>query len=581
MGLRRKIRIGELLVENGVITSDQLETALVEQKKTGRKLGRTFIELGYVGEDEFIDFLSRQLGVPRIDLSGWKFDPELVQRLPESHARRLRAIVLAERADGYLVGMADPTNLFGVDELGRLLKRQVEIAVVREADLLRSIDAFYRRTGEIQSLAHELREELRENEIDVGQLLDSVESADAPVARLLQSIFEDAVQQRASDIHIEPDENVLRIRLRVDGVLQEHVVSEFGIAPALVLRLKLMASLNISEKRLPQDGRFNVRVKSKSIDVRVSTMPIQFGESVVMRLLDQSASQVDLEQIGMPAPLLRRFRALIHQPHGITLVTGPTGSGKTTTLYAALAELNSVEKKIITVEDPVEYRISRINQVQVNPKIQLQFATVLRAALRQDPDIIMVGEMRDQETAEIGVRAAMTGHLVLSTLHTNDAVSTVTRLVEMGIAGHLLAASLRGVLAQRLVRRLCPNCSVEDPLDAQKRSFLLAMAPELRERSFGMGRGCTNCNQTGYRGRLGVFELVELDTAMADGLRSEDLAAYTQAARRQPGFRPLGLYALDRAVAHQTSLDEVIRVAGEVVDPAEATPVEAAPEALA
>ena len=383
------------------------------------------------------------------------------------------------------------------------------------------------------------------------------------MVKLLRTLFEDAVQARSSDIHIEPDETVVRIRQRIDGVLQEQVMKEKRVNAALVLRLKLMAGLNISEKRLPQDGRFNVRVKGRSIDVRVSTMPVQYGESVVMRLLDQSEGLLNLESTGMPPKLLERFRKLIKKPHGLVLVTGPTGSGKTTTLYGALSELNNAEVKIITAEDPVEYRLPRITQVQVNPKIGLEFSSILRSALRQDPDIILVGEMRDQETAEIGLRAAMTGHLVLSTLHTNDSISSAMRLIDMGAEPFLVASSLLGVVAQRLVRRVCDNCKETYEPSQQEQIWLKSfdLAPLDMEAGFVKGRGCYQCSNTGYRGRVGVYEMLEMDEDMLDALRRQDVSDFTRAARRSPLFRPLGQCAMDYALQGVTSLQEVARVA--------------------
>jgi len=561
---KKKIRIGDLLVEHKIISETQLQNALAEQKKSGLKLGRTLIALGYLGEDQLLEFLSRQLQIPFIDLKHYKYKPDTVRLIPETLARRYRVVVLDAAQETVLVGMADPTDIFAYDELARILKRPIREAVVREADLLRTIDQVYRRTEEITSLAEELSEELSETDFDLATLAQGSDVTEAPVVKLLQSIFEDAIQVGASDIHIEPDEFVLRIRQRIDGVLHEQVMKEKRIATALVSRLKLMSGLDISEKRLPQDGRFNIRVKDRSIDVRVATMPIQYGESVVMRLLDQSGGILDLDQVGMPADILQRFRRNIHRPHGMVLVTGPTGSGKTTTLYAALSEVNSPEKKIITVEDPVEYRLPRVNQVQVHTKIGLGFANVLRTALRQDPDIILVGEMRDQETAEIGLRAAITGHLVLSTLHTNDAISTAIRLIDMGIPGYMVATALQAIIAQRLVRRICDSCTAPYTPEAQEqawlRNLLGAQADGLQ---FRRGSGCPHCNNTGYHGRIGVFELLELDQPMADALRRDDSAAFGQAVRANPSFRPLALNALDYAVAGITTLEEVLRVAGE------------------
>lgn len=560
---KKKIRIGDLLVQEDVITEDQLMTALREQKNTGRKLGRTLVEMGYVEEDTLLNILSRQLKVPFVQLRHYQFNNELVKKLPEAMARRFRAIVLAQQGEELLVGMADPLDLVAYDELVRVLKHPVKQAVVRESELLNTLDLVYRRTDEIASLAEELEDELGDDAFDLANLSAESESADAPVVKLLQTLFEDAIQARSSDIHIEPDETVVRIRQRIDGVLQEQVMKEKRVNSALVLRLKLMAGLNISEKRLPQDGRFNVRVKGKSIDVRVSTMPVQHGESVVMRLLDQSQGTLNLDSTGMPPELLARFRKLIKRPHGMILVTGPTGSGKTTTLYGALTELNKPEVKIITAEDPVEYRLPRITQVQVNPKIGLEFASVLRSALRQDPDIILVGEMRDHETVEIGLRAAMTGHLVLSTLHTNDSISSAMRLIDMGAEPFLVASSLLGVVAQRLVRRVCDNCKeAYEPTDQELtwlRSFDLD--PLDIEAGFVHGRGCYQCSNTGYKGRVGVYEMLEMNEDMLDALRRKDVSDFTRAARKSPLFRPLGQCAMDYALQGVTSLQEVSRVA--------------------
>jgi MSHA biogenesis protein MshE len=562
---RKKIRIGDLLVEHKVISEAQLQNALTEQKKSGHKLGRALVALGYVAEDNFLEFLSRQLQIPFIDLRHYKYKPDTVRLMPENIARRYRAIALDAGADAVLVGMADPTDIFAFDEISRVLKRPVRQAVVRESELLRTIDAVYRRTDEISTLAEELNEELSGTDFDLAQLAETSDVADAPVVKLLQSLFEDAVQVGASDIHIEPDENVLRIRQRLDGVLQEQVMKEKRIATALVSRLKLMSGLDISEKRLPQDGRFNIRVKHRNIDVRVSTMPIQHGESVVMRLLDQSGGLLDLDLLGMPAEMLARFRRSIHRPHGMVLVTGPTGSGKTTTLYGALSELNTAEVKIITVEDPVEYDLPRVNQVQVKPKIGLDFATVLRSALRQDPDIVLVGEVRDNETAEIALRAAITGHLVLSTLHTNDAISTAIRLIDMGAEGYMVATALQAVVAQRLVRRICESCATEHKLETHERSWVEGLLGKpVGSIQFKRGTGCPHCNNTGYRGRVGVYEFLEMNAEMADALRRNDAADFSRLAQVSPGFRSLAQSAMVHARAGVTTIEEVLRITGEV-----------------
>lgn len=563
---KQKIRIGDLLVQNGVITNEQLKTALEAQKEMGLKLGRVLVSLGFVEEDQFLSFLSQQLQIPFIDLKRFQFDVTLIQRLPENYARRHRAIVLQEKPKGLLVGMADPMDIFAFDEIERILQTPIQQAVVRESELLNTLDLVYRRTEDIATFAEELDEELTEGQFDLESLTLDADDSEAPVVKLLQSIFEDAVQVRASDIHIEPDESVLRIRQRVDGVLQEQVMKERRIAPALVLRLKLLAGLDISEKRLPQDGRFSLKVKGRNIDVRLSTMPIENGESVVMRLLDQTGGATDLEDVGMPPEMLKKFRELIHRPHGLILVTGPTGSGKTTTLYGALQELNTVGKKIITVEDPVEYRLHRINQVQVNPKIDLSFARVLRAALRQDPDILLVGEIRDHETAEIALRAAMTGHMVLSTLHTNDAVSSAMRLVDMGVEGFLAATALRAVVAQRLVRRLCDNCYEDHHPEAKDIAWIEHLLGKEATAAMQLKKpvGCHRCNNTGYRGRIGVFEMLILNEALADALRRSDSADFVRVAKKTPGYQPLVVTALKDAAQGITSLEEVLRVAEQI-----------------
>ena len=431
-----KMRLGDLLVHEHIITNEQLMQALNSQKATGRKLGDTLIELSHLSERQLLEFLAQQLDLPFLDISQRRLASELASLLPEVHARRLRALVIEDRGDSVLIGMSDPADLNAIDQLEHMLApKSLTLAVVMDSQMFDAFDGLYRRTADIESFASQLEEEYEQSSsFDLSTSFVD-ETGDATVGKLLQSVFEDAVQMRASDIHIEPDENQLRIRQRIDGVLQENILKENKIASAMVLRLKLMAGLDISEKRIPQDGRFHMKIAGHEIDVRMSTMPVQHGESVVMRLLDQSAGLLSLDQTGMPDDLVKRVRHQITRPHGMVLVTGPTGSGKTTTLYAALSELNEASKKIITVEDPVEYRLPRINQVQVNPKIGLTFSTVLRTALRQDPDIMMVGEMRDQETVEIGLRGALTGHLVLSTLHTNDAVTSVLRLIDMGAAG--------------------------------------------------------------------------------------------------------------------------------------------------
>ena len=562
---RKRVRIGDLLVEHKFISEAQLQQALTEQKKTGRKLGRVLVESGFVGEDQLLELLSEQLDIPYVDLSRFELNPDLVSKLPETYARRYRALVLKETPNGLLVGMGDPTDIFAFDELARILKTSMQIACVKESDLLQNIDRLYHHADQLRNLATEVGQDMAENAFDLRNLTASSNQSDAPVVRLIQTVFEDAVRADASDIHIEPDEDVLRIRRRIDGVLHETIMDDTRIASAVVSRLKLMAEADISEKRLPQDGRFSIHVLEKNLDVRLATIPIQTGEAVVMRLLEQGSAVRRLDQLGMPDDILERFRGMVHKPHGLVLVTGPTGSGKTTTLYAALTELNKPQKKIITVEDPVEYQLPRINQVQVNHRIKLDFARVLRTALRLDPDIMLVGEMRDLETGEIALRAALTGHLVLSTLHTNDAVSTAMRLVDMGLEPYLVASSTQAILAQRLVRKLCTNCRTPKQLTPSERSWLSnTLSEDADADCFQEGSGCNQCNHTGYHGRVGVYELLEIDYTLADALRRNDPAEFENAAREQAGYRPLVENALDYAREGITSLAEAMRLSGMV-----------------
>ena len=559
---RKKVRLGELLLDHKVITEEQLQTALAEQKRSGRKLGRVLTDLNIVREEKLHEVLAQHLQIPFIDVRQLTFDQQTVRLLPEVHARRFRSLVLQSDARGLLIGMADPTDLMAYDELVARLKQPLRIALVKEADLLKTMDVVYRRTDEIASIAQEVRDELREGDIDLDLLGTDDGSPDAPVLRLIQTMFQDAVQVRASDLHIEPGENALRVRQRVDGTLQEQKIEGRRVAGALVTRLKLMSGLDIAEKRLPQDGRFSLKVKDKSIDVRLSTMPTQYGESVVMRLLDQSASLMTLDKVGMAPAMLERFREWISRSAGMVLVTGPTGSGKTTTLYSALNLLNQADTKIITVEDPVEYRLDRVNQVQVNPKIGLDFARVLRTTLRQDPDVILVGEMRDQETVDIGLRAAITGHLVFSTLHTMNAVATIHRLLDMGAAGYMIAAAVHGIVAQRLVRRVCDNCSQPTEPNPQERAWLHAQldATHISKMNLRMGVGCTYCNLTGYRGRTAIYELLELDRPLADAVRRGDAMEFAEIVRKRESFVTLAQAALALVAEGTTSLAEAMGV---------------------
>jgi MSHA biogenesis protein MshE len=568
MARPQKLRLGELLVQQDVITDDQLTLALEQQKKSGRKLGRVLVESSYITEEVLSRTLARQLSIPFTQLRFYDLDPDVVQLLPEAQARRFRAVVLEAAGDKIRVGMADPTDLFAYDELARILKRDLEVAAVTEGELLAAFDRIYRRTGEITGLAKELHAELGDMPVEFGELLGlSLGQEEAPVVKLLQTVFEEAVRMRASDIHIEPQEKYLRIRFRIDGVLHVQTDAEVKIAGAVVLRLKLMAGLDISEKRLPQDGRFNIKVRNAPIDVRMSTMPTQHGESAVMRLLNQASGLMGMERLGMPQKILARVRQVIRRPNGMVLVTGPTGSGKTTTLYAALSELNTPERKIITVEDPVEYRLPNINQVQVHDKIDLSFDRVLRSALRQDPDVILVGEMRDQTTAEIGMRAAITGHMVLSTLHTNDAVATPIRLLDMGVPRYMVAMSLQLVLAQRLVRVICESCAQPHEPSPHELAWLhVELGGESHALKVFSGAGCTHCNGTGYQGRTGVYEMLEMTSTVVEAANQPDLNRFIHAAREQMGPSTLKNDAIRLVRDRRTTVEDAMRLSNEFED---------------
>jgi MSHA biogenesis protein MshE len=560
-----KVRLGDLLVQQKLISQDQLQFGLEQQKRSGRKLGRVLVDNAFVTEENISETLAKQLSIPYINLKYYNINIEKVRLLPESQARRFRAIVLEERNGMLLIGMADPTDLSAFDEITRIVKRDIDIAVVTEGQLLESIDRGYRRTDEITGLARELSEDIGDTYVDFGALTDAVGMEEAPVVKLLQTMFDDASQIHASDIHIEPQEGRVMIRFRIDGSLHLQTEADSKIAPALVLRLKLMSGLDISEKRLPQDGRFHVRVREQGVDVRIATCPTQNGESVVMRLLRQDGGMVGLEKLGMPPDMLKRFREIIKRSNGMILVTGPTGSGKTTTLYSALAEINTIDQKIITVEDPVEYRLPGINQVQVNEKIDLTFARVLRSALRQDPDVILVGEMRDAETAQIGLRAAMTGHLVFSTLHTRDAAGTLFRFVDMGVPRFMVASSVQAVIAQRLLRRVCESCS-EPHIPTPQEIIWMEMEGLSREQwsSLKHGRGCSHCNGTGYRGRTGVYEMLEMNREMVEAAAHEGATQFMKVAHEQMHGKTMLDHALEEMKQGHTTVLEVMGISNRI-----------------
>ena len=564
MVLPQKIRLGDILLQEKLLSQEQLDFCLVEQKRSGRKLGQVFVDNGFVTEEAICHALTRQLKIPYINLKTYQLNANAVRMLPELRARRYRAIVLEDRRHSVFVGMADPTDLFVYDELHKLFKKDIDFAVVTEEALFQAINRHYRKTDEIMEVARELGQEMTEGTIAFGEG-NAASIEDAPVVRLLQTIFEDATQVQASDIHIEPQERNLHIRFRIDGIMNFQTEADIKIAAPLALRLKIMANLDISEKRLPQDGRFSMRVGQQKIDVRLSTMPTQYGESVVMRLLNQSKGALRLPSLGLPPAMLEKFHEILTRPNGLVLVTGPTGSGKTTTLYAALAELNTPERKLITIEDPVEYMLPGVNQVQVNDKIDLTFARVLRSSLRQDPDVVLIGEMRDQETAQVGMRAALTGHLVFSTLHTNDAVSTPDRLLDMGVQPYIMASALQVVLAQRLVRVVCDVCAEPYALRLHEREWLKAeLGDTIDQHSYMHGRGCTHCNGSGYRGRIGVYEMLEMTEELAALAVAGAHTEFLQQAERQMAGQTLRRSAVTLVTEGRTTVVEAMAVSNQV-----------------
>ncbi len=560
MATPKKIRLGDLLVSQNVISQAQLESALKTQKQSGNKLGRELIAEGFISEDLLLEFLSQQLGIPQVNLDDYKLSIEVSGKLPELQSRRMLAMVIKEEKKHYIVAMADPSDIFAYDDIAKFLDKNFTVVIAKQNALMAALDMVFRRSSEMNDLALQLENDLGSGG-NFGSDPDSQAVIDTPVAKFLQTMFEDAVQIGASDVHIEPEENDLNIRLRQDGVLHLQTKADQRLCAPLISRLKLMSGLDISEKRTPQDGRFQIKILNKPIDIRLSTIPVQYGESAVMRLLDQSQQILNLENTGMNPKLLKRFRRVLASPNGMILVTGPTGSGKTTTLYGALSELNTSDVKILTAEDPVEYRLPGINQVQANVKIGLDFASILRSFLRQDPDIILLGEIRDKETIEIGLKAAMTGHLVLSTLHTNDAISTTIRLIDMGAKPYLIAASLRAILAQRLIRRICTHCKEPHmPSENQQAIMNSVWGKQIQKIRFSKGRGCTHCHYTGYSGRIAIHEFLEMDSHLILALQANDLEKFAKYAKKQEGFKSLRSSAMGLASKGETTIDQVLRM---------------------
>ena len=515
---RNKKRLGDILVSANKITPIQLNEALKRQKITGKRLGESLIECGYIQESDMMEAIEEQTGIEHVDLTEIKPNKAAMQLVSQNLCEKHELVPIDLTTTSIKVAIADPLNIYALDDVAIATGLQVETALASRAEIIKYIKIMYTRE-EVTKAAEQLKKETQSRQATASiEELDDIKNA--PVVKMVDFLFKNSVEMRASDIHIEPYEKEIRIRYRIDGDLQ--LVNSLGIeslAP-LVARIKILAGLNIAERRVPQDGRIITTVGHHDVDLRVSILPIVYGEKVVIRILNRSSYSVGRDRLGMSDANLEKLDRIVASPHGIVLVTGPTGSGKSTTLYTVLNELNAEDVNIVTVEDPVEFTIDGINQVNVNTKAGLTFASGLRSILRQDPDVVMIGEIRDEETAEIAVRAAITGHLVLSTLHTNDAPSTITRLVDMGIAPYLVATSLTGVIAQRLVKRVCPHCKVAYEASEQERQYLkeeLASSLTLHR-----GTGCGQCNQTGYLGRTGVYEIMELTREHLDAIHQSN-----------------------------------------------------------
>ena len=557
--------LGEILRDEHRIAPEVIESALRSGGKTGKRLGECLLAAKELSEGQLAEALATQLGLPCRQTLPTEVAPELLALVPIGFAKEYRVFPLG-RADGRLqLAMADPLDSRPLNDLAALTGDWIEVTLSPAGQIIAAINRSYERQAE---KAREVVDEIEGKGdgqpgrgLEPADLLDT--SDEAPIIRFFNSLITQGYKERASDIHIEPFETEVIVRYRIDGILYEILRPPHQAQASIISRVKIMAGLNIAEKRLPQDGRFRVRIAGKDLDVRVSTLPTAFGERVVMRLLEQSASVLRLEDIGLEPQLLAQTLRMIHKSHGIFLVTGPTGSGKTTTLYAALTLLNTNEKNIITVEDPIEYQLSGVGQIQVNPKINLTFAAGLRSILRQDPDVIMVGEIRDGETADIAVQSALTGHMVFSTLHTNDAAGALTRLVEMGIEPFLAASSIVGILAQRLVRKICPDCreSYQPSADMLREMGLAAVVPA--NALFYRGVGCPRCMDIGYRGRTGIYELLTIDEQIRDLLlQNKDSSSIKSAAVRN-GMQTLRDAGLAKALAGETTIEEVLRVTQE------------------
>ncbi len=558
--------LGAVLQEMGLISEAQLNRALAEQKKTGDLLGKTLVKLGFITEDELVKSLSKQLGIPLVKISDHVLDTKVVRIIPEDVARKFKVIAVGKSDNRLRLAMIDPFDVFAIDRIEKISGRAVEPVICTDRELTAALDQYYEVGDAISKLIHIIQDysgageelEIIRKKDTLMEELQRV-SEETPIIKIVNLMITQAVRDKASDIHVEPDERVLRVRYRIDGILHEVMTLPKVLQPDITSRVKIMAEMDIAKKRVAQDGRFQVRVGTKEIDFRVSTMPTVFGESVVLRLLDKTSAVLGLEQLGFVKDNLERFKELILRPYGIILVTGPTGSGKTTTLYGALQVLNTPERNIVTVEEPVEYQFERINQVQVNALAGVTFENALRNIVRQDPDVIMVGEIRDHATAAVACQAALTGHLVFSTLHTNDAPGAIARLIDLGVEPFLIASSVIGVMAQRLVRTICSGCKESyKPLS----ELLKAMKIE-EDVMFVKGKGCQICKGTGYKGRTGIFELMIPNDFIRELIIAKSSAIAIREAAIDSGMRTLRQDGIRKVLEGTTSVEEVFRATQE------------------
>ncbi|GMV98979.1 MAG: pilus biosynthesis protein TapB [Candidatus Hydrogenedentota bacterium] len=563
-----KRRLGDVLLEQNLITREQLDECLNVQRQTGQSLAHVLLTKKYLSEEDLVITLSEQLGIPHIRVANYNIHEEVLKEVPETLARQYLMLPVSVTGDVLTLAMADPLNIMALDDLRMLTSYEIEPVVAVESELMEAINKHYGGNKSAE-LYNELVTDDRQDSLEVLEEKDTIEdiasneaeAQDAPIVRLANLILVNALEARASDIHIEPFEKVLRVRYRIDGMLEETKSPPKSMQAALISRLKIMSNLDIAEHRLPQDGRFRIKYRAKEVDFRVSILPCYYGEKVVMRVLDKSSLTLDLDGLGFEQQPMDAFRDALQRPYGMILVTGPTGSGKTTTLYSALHKLNDPDTNVVTVEDPVEYELFGINQVQCKPEIGLTFAASLRSILRQDPDIVMVGEIRDEETADIAIKAALTGHLVLSTLHTNDAASVFTRLVDMGMEPFLVQSSVVLASAQRLMRRICPECKeqIRVPDEVLER---IQFKPEAGSPTptWVRGRGCSKCKNTGYRGRLAVLEAMPDYLELQEYIMKRAPSSEIKRIAMECGMRSLRQNALTKAANGHTTIEEVLRI---------------------